>query len=149
MMSTRDILRTARVNLVATSALIIAMTTLFASPAIAQNSDACQTEQQAPDKMPSFKGGDTKSFQIWASKRVKYPSEATKKGIQGTVRLSFIVEKDGSIGNIEVIESPDEALSKEAIRVVEKSSKKWTPAEKDGEKVRCRYRVPIGFFLPY
>lgn len=70
-------------------------------------------------------------------------------GVQGTVRLSFIVEKDGSIGNIEVIESPHEALSKEAIRVVEKSSKKWTPAEKGGEKVRCKYRVPIGFFLPY
>jgi len=71
-------------------------------------------------------------------------------GTQGKVYLKFIVEKNGSIGNIEVVKAPEgrfsEQLSNEAIRVVSLSPK-WIPAMKDGKAARMYFTVPINFKL--
>ena len=100
----------------------------------------------ATEQMPQFMGGDLRSFQIWVSQRLVYPPIAQENGIQGTVVVQFIVEKDGSLSNIKVLRSPDNSLSKEAVRVVS-SSPKWTPGRQNGEAVRVQYRIPIGFKL--
>ena len=100
----------------------------------------------ATEQMPQFMGGDLRSFQIWVSQRLVYPPIAQENGIQGTVVVQFIVEKDGSLSNINVLRSPDNSLSKEAVRVVS-SSPKWTPGRQNGEAVRVQYRIPIGFKL--
>ncbi|MFI3285940.1 MAG: M56 family metallopeptidase [Rikenellaceae bacterium] len=102
-----------------------------------------------PEKMATFEGGDLRSFQTWVMSHIKYPTAAAKAGVQGTVTLSFVVDKNGTIGDIEVLQSPDEALSKEAIRVVKSSSKKWEPAIMNGKKVSTNYKLPVVFTTAY
>lgn len=95
------------------------------------------------DVMPEFPGGQDKLLQYLASS-IKYPAEAIEKKEEGRVTLSYIVEKDGSISNVEVIRSVSPSLDAEAIRIV-KAMPKWTPAKSKGEIVRVKYTVPVTF----
>ena len=71
-----------------------------------------------------------------------------KNNIQGRVIVSFIVEKDGSVSNILVLQSPDKLLADEARRVIASSpAGAWTPGEQRGEKVRVKYTLPVDFYL--
>ena len=72
--------------------------------------------------------------------------ESAENGIQGRVTLSFVVERDGSIAQIEVMRSPAEELSKESIRVVQ-TMPKWKPGKQRGKAVRVKYVLPITFRL--
>ena len=64
------------------------------------------------------------------------------------VIVSFIVEKDGSVSNILVLQSPDKLLADEARRVIASSpAGAWTPGEQRGEKVRVKYTLPVDFYL--
>ena len=99
------------------------------------------------EQMPTFQGGDLNTFRNWVMTHLRYPQEAVRKGTQGRVVLTFVVEKDGSIGEIRDIMSPDKQLSEEAIRVVRSASGLWTPGEQRGEKVRLKYTIPIDFRL--
>lgn len=99
------------------------------------------------EQMPTFQGGDLNTFRNWVLTHLRYPQEAVQKRIQGRVVLTFVVEKDGSIGEIRDIMSPDKQLSEEAIRVVRSASGLWTPGEQRGEKVRLKYTIPIDFRL--
>lgn len=96
------------------------------------------------DEMASFRGGGVEKFRAWTQAGVDYPRESLENGEQGVVVLQFIVEKDGSISNIEVIESPSSALSQAAIYRVKKSPK-WKPAILKGKPVRIKYTLPIAF----
>ena len=69
-----------------------------------------------------------------------------ENGIQGTVMLTFIVEKDGSISNVTVVRSRGELLDAEAVRVV-KGMPKWTPGMQGGKPVRTKFTLPIPFKL--
>ena len=72
-----------------------------------------------------------------------------KNNIQGRVIVSFIVEKDGSVSNILVLQSPDKLLADEARRVIASSpAGAWTPGEQRGEKVRVKYTLPVDFLPP-
>ena len=96
------------------------------------------------DEMPKFKGKDLTYFRAWVQHNIKRPKVVKKDDIAGRVLLSFIVERDGSLSDIKVIQSVNEHLSEEAIRVV-KSSPKWTPGKHQGELMRVKYIVPIDF----
>lgn len=88
-------------------------------------------------------------FQGWTqylSNSLKYPEKAQSKEIEGTVIVSFIVEKDGSLSDIELMRGIGGGCDEEALRVV-KGSGKWSPGEKDGSIVRTRMRLPIRFKL--
>ena len=98
------------------------------------------------ENMPQFQGGDLNTFRIWVQGQLRYPAIAQQNGIQGRVTLSFIIEKDGTVSNIQVINSPDRALSDEAVRVVGLSPK-WTPGKQRGEVVRVSYSLPVTFSL--
>lgn len=74
----------------------------------------------------------------------KSPEEAMKKGIKGTVIVSFIVEVDGSLSGIRINKSPSPLLDEEAIRLV-KALPKCTPGKKDGKAVRVRVNKHIEF----
>ncbi len=100
----------------------------------------------AVEQMPQFMGGDVNTFRRWVMQRIVYPPIAQENGIQGTVVVQFIVEKDGSLSNIKVLRSPDSSLSKEAVRVVSLSPK-WTPGKQRGTAVRVQYTLPVGFRL--
>ena len=99
------------------------------------------------EQMPTFQGGDLNTFRNWVMTHLRYPQEAAKQGIQGRVVLTFVVEKDGSIGEVCILMSPDEQLAGEAVRVVQSASGLWTPGEQRGEKVRLKYTIPIDFRL--
>ena len=98
-------------------------------------------------KRPTFLRGDEKDFlKNWVYKYVKYPEYALKAGIQGRVVLEFVIEKDGSVSQVDVIESVDSSLDDEAVRVV-KASPKWKAAIISGKPVRSRVSIPIEFRL--
>lgn len=92
-----------------------------------------------------FPGGDDECYK-WLSQNIKYPVDCMKAGIQGRVIVSFVVNKDGSIVDVEAIRSPHPSLTKEAIRVVS-SMPKWKPARQDNKTVRSRYNLPLMFKL--
>jgi protein TonB len=73
-----------------------------------------------------------------------YPEMAIELGIQGKVNISFVVEKDGSVTNVQIEKSDDKALDREAKRIV-RSFPNWVPAELNAKKVRMRVRLPIVF----
>ena len=94
---------------------------------------------------PQFIGGDA-AYKKYLSQSVKYPQEALKKKIQGSVRVGFTVNPDGSIVNAKVERSVNPLLDAEALRVV-KSMPKWNPGKLDGQPVPVKMTVPINFRL--
>ena len=73
------------------------------------------------EEKASFMGGDEGTFRNWVQQRVKYPAIAQENGIQGKVTISFVVNTDGSVSNIEVLRTPDRTLSDEAVRIIKSS----------------------------
>ena len=96
------------------------------------------------EKMPTFQGGDLMKFREWVQKRLRYPQIAQENGISGRVTLTFVIEKDGTLTNIEVMQSPDRSLSEEAIRVLN-TSPKWEPGKQRNQPVRVRFTLPVAF----
>ena len=97
------------------------------------------------EQMPSFPGGPSALMQ-YLSSNIKYPVVAEENGVQGRVVCTFVVERDGSITDVRVIQSVDPSLDKEAVRVV-KSMPKWIPGKQNGSAVRVKYTVPVTFRL--
>ena len=98
------------------------------------------------ESMPEFPGGQQALFRF-LSENVKYPVIAQENGIQGRVICQFVVNKDGSIVDVEVARSGgDPSLDKEAVRVI-KSMPKWKPGKQRGKPVRVKYTVPVNFKL--
>ncbi len=96
------------------------------------------------EEMPTFQGGDLTKFRDWVMRRFRYPAIAQENGIQGKVTLRFVVEKDGSVTNIQVLQTPDPVLSDEVVRVVA-DSPKWKPGKQRNEAVRVSYILPVDF----
>lgn len=94
---------------------------------------------------PEFIGG----MAAWAKfvqRNLRYPANALDRSIQGKVYISFVIEKDGSIGDVTVLKGIGGGCDEEAVRVI-KSSPKWKPGRQGNETVRVRYNMPIGFSL--
>ena len=98
------------------------------------------------EKMPLFQGGNLNAFRTWVQEHLQYPAEAVKRNIQGRVVVTFTIEKDGSVSNIQILQSPDKLLADEARRVIASSpAGAWTPGEQRGEKVSVKYTLPVDF----
>lgn len=97
------------------------------------------------EKMPSFPGGEEKLYE-YLGKNIKYPQMAKEAGVKGRVYVQFVVEKDGSITDVNVARGIGSGCDKEAIRVVE-SMPKWEPGEQRGKKVRVKYTLPVVYQL--
>jgi len=97
------------------------------------------------DQKPSFPGG-TKALNTFLASNLKYPVAAVENGIQGRVIVKFIVEKDGSISNVEVDRSVYPSLDNEAMRVV-KAMPKWIPGQINGKAVKVKWSFPFTFRL--
>jgi protein TonB len=96
--------------------------------------------------MPTFKGGDLTKFREWVGKRTNYPQAAIEKKIRGTVFLTFIVEKDGSVSNVTVQKGVDPILDFEAVKAITESPK-WSPGLQRGQPVRVRFQIPLNFMF--
>jgi protein TonB len=94
--------------------------------------------------MPSFRGGDEKKFRDWVQNRAVYPEEAVNNKIKGTVMLTFVVEKDGSVSDVNIVRGVHPLLDNEALKVVSESPK-WSPGLQRGQPVRVIFIIPIIF----
>jgi len=92
---------------------------------------------------PAFPGG-LQAFGNFIAKHLHYPEVDRKNGISGKVIVSFVIEKDGSVVEINAVNGPSKTLMDEGIRVI-KLSPKWKPAIQNGKAVRVKYTVPITF----
>jgi TonB family protein len=99
-------------------------------------------------KMPTFRGGDLNDFRAWAFSQVQYPKEASDNNVQGTVTAKFIVERNGRVSNVEILDSPAPSLSAAVVSVIS-SSPEWTPGMEGGKAVRVVHVVPINFRLEF
>jgi protein TonB len=100
-------------------------------------------------KKAEFIGGNEEMIKF-LSENVKYPEDvlqANEKGanIHGRVYVKFVVEKDGSISDVEVVRSVHPSLDAESVRVVKLMSGKWTPATERGKPVRSKFTLPFVF----
>lgn len=97
------------------------------------------------EQMPMYPGGDAALMQ-YLSSNIHYPAVAAENGVQGRVVVGFVVERDGSITDVNVMRSVDPSLDREAVRVV-KNMPRWTPGKQNGSAVRVKYQVPVTFRL--
>lgn len=129
--------------------IIMALMALFGLTTVsAQKTVVAKKNQQVFDvveKMPEYPGGQAALFE-YLSKNVKYPADAEKKKIEGRVLVTFVVNTDGSITDIEVVRKTFPSLDAEAVRVIS-GMPKWKPGEQKGKKVRVKYSVPLSFRL--
>lgn len=92
---------------------------------------------------PSYPG-DMDAFLTFLNMNMHYPESAETDSIEGRVIVQFVVEKDGSLSNYDVLQSPDDRLTEEVMRVL-RMMPRWQPGQQNGRKVRCRYKVPFKF----
>lgn len=97
------------------------------------------------EKMPSFPGGDAELLKYIAT-NIKYPKDSQDNGEQGRVICSFIVGRDGSVNNPEVLRGVTPLLNEEAVRVIN-TMPRWNPGMQRGKAVAVKYTVPITFRL--
>lgn len=97
------------------------------------------------EQMPAFPGGDA-ALMKYLRDNIHYPAVAAENGVQGRVVVGFVVERDGSITDVNIMKGQDPSLDKEAMRVV-KSMPKWIPGKQNGSSVRVKFQVPVTFRL--
>lgn len=123
-----------------------AQTQVYTPPAVVEEEEeSAQTIFTVVEKMPEFPGG-TAALMTYLAKSIKYPVIAQENGIQGRVSCSFVINKDGTIVDAEVLRGVDPSLDKEALRVIN-TMPKWTPGQQRGKPVRVKYTVPVTFRL--
>ncbi|MDI1322555.1 MAG: M56 family metallopeptidase [Algoriphagus sp.] len=97
------------------------------------------------EEMPVPPGG-IEGWTNFLLTNVKYPAEARKMGLEGTVIVVFEIHQDGSVHNPEILRGVSEELDQEALRVVS-NSPDWTPGKQRGREVKTRMRLPVRFSL--
>lgn len=122
---------------------------------VREHKDEIIVEEKAPvvdnqvftavEQMPQFPGGEAELMK-YLSTHIKYPTMAMENNIQGQVVVQFVVQKDGSIGEVKVVRSKDPDLDKEAVRVV-KTLPKFIPGKMNGQAVNVWYTLPVRFKL--
>lgn len=102
-------------------------------------------ESYAVNKLPSFPGGD-RDLMAYLAKNIDYPTLAKEANIEGVVVLGFVVGKDGSIKDINIMKDIGGGCGKEALRVV-REMPRWSPGEANGHAVKVRFTLPVRFKL--
>ncbi|MEA5127998.1 MAG: energy transducer TonB [Proteiniphilum sp.] len=97
------------------------------------------------EEQPEFPGGNA-AMMKFLSDNIRYPVIAQENGIQGRVICNFVVERDGSITDVQVVRGQDPSLDREAIRVIQQMPK-WKPGKQRGSAVRVRFTLPVVFRL--
>lgn len=140
-------------NFLICKAVLLGLLCFFNLGQLKAQTETEETEEsvfKAVEKMPEFPGGQT-ALTAFLIDNVKYPYDDKMAKRQGVVMLRFIVEKDGSITNIETVPVKKEvegtkAMEEEAYRVV-RAMPKWEPGTQRGKTVRVSFMMPFQFFL--
>jgi len=97
------------------------------------------------EEMPSFEGGD-ENLMKYLKTSINYPAPARMKKIEGTVVISFIIDRTGAPTNIRILRGIGNGCDEEALQVV-KNMPKWNPGKMKGKPVRVQYNLPVKFKL--
>ncbi len=109
------------------------------------NSTKDSSAFQPIEKTPEFPGGWDK-FTKYIKDNLKYPEKARQDNVEGNVRVTFVVEKNGSLTEITITKSLSLETDAEAFRLIT-NSPKWNPGIQNGHPVRVQYTIPISFSL--
>ena len=97
------------------------------------------------EEQPEFPGGNAAMMKFLGD-NIRYPVIAQENGIQGRVICNFVVERDGSITDVQVVRGVDPSLDREAVRVIQQMPR-WKPGKQRGSAVRVRFTLPVVFRL--
>ena len=98
------------------------------------------------EEYPEFPNGGVAGLSKFISNNIIYPEYCKKNGIQGRVVVSFVINKNGSTSDFQVVKSADPHLDKEALRVLGLMPK-WKPGKQRGVPVRVKFTIPVSFKL--
>lgn len=98
------------------------------------------------ESMPTFRGKHYSYFREWIYQNISYPQKASENEIQGTVYVSFIVNKDGSVTDIEITRSVHPSLDNETVKVIS-SSPLWSPGKQRDKPVRVRFQFHVSYVI--
>ena len=122
-----------------------------------EQKDVEQTEEEPPinlngddeevlrvvEELPQYPGGMVE-FMKWLTAQLHYPDQALKQKLQGKVIISFIVNKDGSLSDLKLVQSAGKLLDDEALRVA-RLMPNWKPGIDKGKPCRSMIAIPIVF----
>ena len=95
---------------------------------------------------PASPVGGNEAFYRFIYDNIKYPTQARRMGIEGKVFVQFVVEKDGTLTDVQAVKGIGAGCDEEAVRVV-KAHPKWNPGKQRGQPVKQRIIIPITFKL--
>jgi len=130
--------------------LLLILASCLSSQLIEDDAEALRNDEKVHEmfdieKPPQFPGGSTAMLDFLAA-NIKYPEEARQKKLEGVVAVIFIINKDGSVSDVQVVKEIGSGCGAEAKRVVE-AMPNWAPGESKGQPVRCRYTLPVRYKL--
>ena len=104
------------------------------------------TVSSIEERIPSPKKG-WQHYYRYLNKSYKIPKDAEKAGVSGKISISFVVEPDGTISDVEAVEDLGYGTGEEGVRVIQEGPK-WNPGIKDGKAVRVKFTAPIAISAP-
>jgi periplasmic protein TonB len=118
----------------------------YTPPAVVEEEEVAEAEIfTVVEESPSFPGGDVARIQF-LQQNIVYPQMARESGIQGTVYVTFVVERNGAVTDVRVLRGIGGGCDEEAVRVI-KAMPKWNPGKQRGKPVRVQFNMPIKFTL--
>lgn len=116
------------------------------TPVVAEEEEVAEAEIfTVVEESPSFPGGDEARIRF-LQENIKYPQIARESSIQGTVYVTFVVEKNGNVTDVRILRGIGGGCDEEAVRVI-KAMPKWNPGKQRGKPVRVQFNMPIKFTL--
>ncbi len=121
----------------------------YKAPVAVKQEEEKEVEEQeifrVVENAPSFPGGDAARMKFLQD-NIKYPQMARESGIQGTVYVTFVVERSGAVTDVKILRGIGGGCDEEALRVV-RNMPKWEPGKQRGKPVRVQFNMPIKFTL--
>lgn len=125
---------------------------LFVMPALAfaQSDSAAAPKKSDPkpvmvEKMPEYPGGNEAMYKF-INKKLKYPRQARKNGIEGKVFIQFVIDTDGSVIDAKILKDIGYGCGEAALKVVNKMPK-WKPGTVQNKPVKVAFTLPFTFKL--
>lgn len=123
--------------------MFMALSLIISKSTFAQQAQKDTTVYTIVETMPQYPGGDDAMMKYLAI-NISYPQTAKDKGVQGTVFVAFVVEKDGKISNVKILRGIGNGCDEEVVRVV-KTMPDWKPGTQAGKPVRVQFNLPVKF----
>lgn len=118
----------------------------YTPPAVVEEEEVAEAEIfTVVEESPSYPGGDEARIRF-LQENIQYPQMARESGIQGTVYVTFVVEKNGNVTDVRVLRGIGGGCDEEAIRLI-KAMPRWNPGKQRGKPVRVQFNMPIKFTL--